>query len=458
MFCVALDGNFGAGARRVLGHEPVGAGQERIDPRSYPYFDFPTCVRYALVHSEDFLKNRLEIQVRSADLKDAHADLAPTFTLTTNYYFQRVDDINQPDSNPSKVQVQVGMTWNPYEALIKIKSNSIIVDIAKINHFDGISKNIGDMAKLFYGIHTIEKQLKIHRQVVALKNNKVKYGKSKDDQGNQDPLIQRAWNSEVRSSALTIRSLEKTLDDCVGKLKILMGYQPDCHLPLDTRDAANQILAGFNGEVLTFADVQASNYNLKTAAKKEQLQSSILTGKYLLLIPLPMVIFQDNKSTPNAVSGLNFGIGVTVPLWDGFKRVRDIKRQKLMAESFNIDRKLLSQKIYITFNKLRDDIELCSEKESFIREQVELAAMTEEKAFQGYQAGQVEYSDYTDKRVSKVESQLNSVDTARTRVEALVDMATLAGGLNRYNAAIKYLKNGLDCRECLGWFWLVSWP
>jgi outer membrane protein TolC len=420
------------------GYERVRAGEQRIDPLSYPYFDFPTCVRYALVHSEDFLKNRLEIQIRSSDLKDAHGDLAPTFLLTTNYYFQRVDDINSNNPNPSKVNVQILMKWNPYEALVKIKSNSILVDIAKIRHFDSISKNIGDMAKLFYGIHTLEKQLKIYKQVVALKNNKVKYGKSRDDQGNQDPLTLRAWTNDVRSSAITMKTLEKTIADLVSKLKILMGYQPDCHLPLDTRDAANQILAGFNGDVLTFADIQASNFDLKTAAKKEQLQSSILTGKYLLLVPLPMLIFDDNKNTPNAASGINFGIGVTIPIWDGFKRVRDIKRQKLMAESFNLDRKLLSQKIYSTFGKLRDDINLCSERESFIREQGELAELTEEKSLQGYQAGHVEYSDYMDRRVSKVESQLNSVDTARTRVESLVDMATLAGGLNRYNAAIKY--------------------
>ncbi len=50
------------------------------------YFDFTTCVHYALVHSEIFKKNRLEIQVRSSAVKDAHAEILPTFDIRTQVY------------------------------------------------------------------------------------------------------------------------------------------------------------------------------------------------------------------------------------------------------------------------------------------------------------------------------------------------------------------------------------
>jgi len=69
-------------------HATAGSSQK---PESYGYFDFPTCLRYALVHSETFLKNRLEIQVKSVDVKDAHAEVLPTIQLVTRYYFARTD-------------------------------------------------------------------------------------------------------------------------------------------------------------------------------------------------------------------------------------------------------------------------------------------------------------------------------------------------------------------------------
>ena len=53
------------------------------------YFDFATCVHYALVHSEIFKKNRLEIQIRSSAVKDAHAEFFPTLDIRTQVYLSR---------------------------------------------------------------------------------------------------------------------------------------------------------------------------------------------------------------------------------------------------------------------------------------------------------------------------------------------------------------------------------
>ncbi|MGD9819522.1 MAG: TolC family protein, partial [Desulfomonilaceae bacterium] len=243
----------------------------------FGYFDFPTCVRYAFVHSESLVSNKLDIQVASVDLKDAQAELLPTFQLITRYYFIRTDDVNNP--NPSKFNVQFAMTnWNPYEALIKIRARSIFVDIAKLAHFDKISDNVANMAKLFYAINNLQSNIKGQKQILAIYNNKVNFGKSKFEQGNLDSFTLQSWTNSLRAQQLKIKSLERELEQKLSMLKTLMGYHPDYYLPLDTRDAANQILNGFNGKWLTFADIQGRNIKLKMAAKKEQAQSVMVTG------------------------------------------------------------------------------------------------------------------------------------------------------------------------------------
>jgi outer membrane protein TolC len=397
------------------------------------YFDFSTCVHYALVHSELFLKNRLEIQVRSVAVKDAHGEIFPAFDIRTQIYLARASGTGSP--------LDVGVRssqFSPLVALVKIRTSEILVDIAKVAHFDKIAEDVATMAKVFYQIHTLEKSIKIRRQVLALAQDKVNYGSSRTEQGSIDTVQVRIWDNNLRSARLKLRQLDKERERNITELKALMGYPPDFHLPLDTRDAANQVLAGFNGQFITFADVQGSNLRLKMAAKKEQVQSSLVTGAYLALVPKPVLYMEQIDNQVDRTSGFNFALGVEYPLWDGFRRVREVKRQKIIAEQLKLDRNELSTKMYAQFKRLRGGLELSGEKEAIIREQARLAELNEERALSDYKAGAITYDQYVDRRIEKVEADLDAISSPRERVADLIDLATLAGGLNKHNARLAY--------------------
>jgi outer membrane protein TolC len=397
------------------------------------YFDFVTCVHYALVHSEAFLKNRLEIQVRSVAVKDAHAEIFPVLDIRTQVYISRASGTGPP------LNVTVWTSqFNPLVALVKIRSNEILVDMAKEAHFNKIADDVGAMAKLFYQIHTLEKSIKIRRQVLALTQDKVNYGSSRNEQGTLDPIQVRLWDNNLRNARLKLRQLDKEREQRITELKALMGYPPDFHLPLDTRDAANQILGGFNGQFVTFADVQGGNLGLKIAAKKEQVQSNLVTGSYLALVPRPTLVIEQIDNQVDRTSGFNFAVGVEYSLWDGFKRVREIKRQKIIAEQLKLDRNQLSTKLYTQFTHIRGGLELSGERETVIREQAKLAELNEERALSDYKAGAITYDQYVDRRIEKIEADLDAISGPQERVGDLIDLATLAGGLNKYNARFAY--------------------
>jgi outer membrane protein TolC len=410
------------------------ASEAKVKPEWRGYFDFPTCVRYALVHSEDFLRNRLDIQIASADLKDAHADILPTMQIVTRYYLATAS--NQL-TTPLNVQLYI-TNWDPYLALIKIKSSSIIVDIGTITHYDKIADNISQMAKIFYRIHILEKTIRARKQIMALQQDKVSYGESRHEQGTVDPLELRLWKNNLKGERVKLKSLQTELDEKLGQLKMIMGYHPDYYLPLDTRDAANQILSGFNGQLVTFAEIQGGNMGLKILAKKEQLQSNMTTGAYLALIPKPVFVLEDVQNQVDRTSGFNLALGLDYTVWDGFKRVRDIKRQKMKAEQLRIDRDKFSQRLYNRFKHLRAELDLSGEREGFYREQTRLAELTEEKAFLQYKSGEITYEQYVEKRLEKVQAYVDSLDSLEGRVTSLIDLATIAGGLNKYNAGIRY--------------------
>ena len=406
----------------------------KVKSESGGYFDFPTCVRYALVHSEDFLRNRLAIQMASADVKDAHAELLPTLQIITRYYIATASD---QLTTPLNVQLFI-TNWDPYLALLKIKSSGIMVDIGTISHYDKISDNISQMAKIFYRIHVLEKTIRARKQIMALHQNKVSYGQSRHEQGTVDPLEVRLWTNNLKGERVKLKSLEAELEEKIGQLKMIMGYHPDYYLPLDTRDAANQILAGFNGQLVTFAEIQGGNMPLKILAKKEQLQSNMTTGAYVALIPKPVFVLEDVQNQVDRTSGFNLALGLDYTIWDGFKRVRDIKRQKLKAEQLKIDRDKFSQRLYNQFKRLRGELGLSGEREGFNREQARLAELTEERAFLQYKAGEITYEQYVERRLEKVQAVVDSLNSLEGRVTSLIDLATIAGGLNKYNAGIRY--------------------
>ncbi len=415
--------------------QPVSAGaQPTAKSPFHGYFDFATCVRYALVHSEIFLKNRLEIQIRSLDVKNAHGEIFPSIELITQVYVARATG---NEGSPLYVQVYTP-DWNPFLALLKIKTNEVLVDMAKLSHTDKIADDIAAMGKLFYSIHVLEKSIKVRRQMNALHQDKVSYGRSKSEQGTIDQIQVRFWSNSLRGSQIKMKGLDSQLQEKIADLKMLMGYPPDYHLPLDTRDAANQVLGGFNGQLVTFAEIQGSSLPLKLAAKKEQVQSNLVTGSYVALVPRPSLLIQQIQNQVDRTSGFNLAIGMNYTLWDGFRRVREIKRQKMRAEQLKLDRDQLSQKIYGQFKRIRSGLDVSGEREAFVREQAKLAELGEERALMDYKAGTIPYDRYVDKRLETVEAQLDSVTGPQERVIDLIDLATLAGGLNKYNARIAY--------------------
>lgn len=419
----------------------------------YGYFDFPTCVRYALVHSHEFLHHRIEIQIRSADVKDAHAELLPTLSLISRFYIAKASDSGSPFSTQLLVK-----DWDPYLALLKIKSRNILVDIAKTAHTAKISSNIGQMAKLFYRIHSLDKAINARMEVVAVRRKLVDFAETRRKQEATSGLKVEEWSNEAREDEVKADDLRREKKEKLAELKVLLGYHPDYDLPLDTRDAVNQILFGFNGQFVTFGDVQGNNLSLKKLAKEEQLQSNEVTGAYVTLIPKPIVIFEDIQNQVDRTSGLNVAVGLDYTIWDGFRRVRNIKRKKLLAEQKKIERDNESQKLYGQFQQIRDRIQGSGTKQSVFTEKARIAELLEQKYFMCFKSGQTcpdewdgrgtprdsgalsqdPYASYLRSRINKMEANLEAMRIVQERVNALIELATIAGGLERYNARIRY--------------------
>ncbi len=90
------------------------------------------------------------------------------------------------------------------------------------------------------------------------------------------------------------------------------------------------------------------------------------------------------------------------------------------------------------FKKIKSGLGLSNEREGLIREQAKLADLSEEKALNNYKSGLIDYNHYLDQRINKTQAHLDVAESLKSRVNDLIDLATISGGLNKYNAAIRY--------------------
>jgi outer membrane protein TolC len=363
--------------------------------------------------------------------------LLPALALTTRYYLTRAQDGD--NENDQSINVEIALTnWNPYAALLEIKSRSILVDIARTAHRQKMATGLSNIAKAFYSIAQIKKRINSQKKIAAFRDNTYEYGVSKNERGTIDPVKVRLWRSNVMEARLTIKELEARLNNQILVLKQLIGYHPDFYLPLDTRDAESQILGGFNGGGVTFSSVQALNHDLKLLAKKEQLQSNSVTAAYMALVPQPTLVMENLTGQQDRASGFNLAIGLNYLVWDGFRRVREIKRQKLEARKIALDRKRLSESLYGKYRRLLDTIDLSRSKSTHVRERVKLAELAEERALSRYKSGDLSYEDYIQSKIERAAAVLKANSQRGEKVEALLDLATMAGGLNRHNVRIRF--------------------
>jgi hypothetical protein len=56
----------------------------------------------------------------------------------------------------------------------------------------------------------------------------------------------------------------------------------------------------------------------------------------------------------------------------------------------------------------------------------------------GYKSGELPYEQYLEARMRKVVAQLAAARSGQDRVISLIELATIAGGLDKYNAGIRY--------------------
>ena len=117
-------------------------------------------------------------------------------------------------------------------------------------------------------------------------------------------------------------------------LKNFLGLKPTQELTPDLQNTHRQVLGNFDPASVTWEQTKSRSYDLKIMEIVIKLQA--YNVKLAKVKVLPTILFTTQTPDPlsSTQSGLYAGFGLYVPLWDGFKRIRNVTRQKTILKQY----------------------------------------------------------------------------------------------------------------------------
>jgi outer membrane protein len=129
---------------------------------------------------------------------------------------------------------------------------------------------------------------------------------------------------------------------------------------------------------------------------------------------LPNILF--NYQTPDPLSataqGLYAGIGLQIPVWDGFKRIRNITRQKLILQQFGSEKFVKENDLQNRFFTAQEKAQDAASALQIAKSKVELAQLKARQTEISYQSGGVTLPEDLKARRALLEAQKKAENNA----------------------------------------------
>jgi outer membrane protein TolC len=224
------------------------------------------------------------------------------------------------------------------------------------------------------------------------------------------------------------RSQEQTLK----QLKAFLGLKTE-PVNLDFRDARRQVLGSFDPATASFEQAKEVSYNLKIIKLQHEIQ-----GYHVLLAKakiLPDFLF--NTQTPDPLSltsnprGMFVGFGLQVPVWDGFKRFREVSRQKATLKQIESETETREGDLVTSWEAGKTDILVAENFMKLAQSQEELCRLKERQVEVQYHSGNVQLPAYLDARKACLEAKKAAVEKTVIFHKMVLKQRQLSGDLSQ---------------------------
>ena len=391
--------------------------------------DYDGCVRLAIQQSPYLTKSAVAIDIRRMNEADSRYSMfPPPMTFHTYYY---VDRPQQPGLNPKPYSLNFSMDpWNPLGSYFSLQVEKVATQAAIFAHLQAISTGLERLGKMFLHLSSINRLVAFQRDLINLCREKLTYAENRRTIGTGTSLDVQVATQELELAKNEQGQLEFSRKRTLGNLKTFLGLKPEQQVELDLRDARRQVLGSFDPAAATLEQAKARSFELKALELKKELQGYNVTIAKTKI--LPDLLFTTQTPDPLSVTsarGLYVGLGLQVPVWDGFKRIRNISRQKAVLKQVGNEKDLKEIDLTDKWNELQESIGNSAAGLKITKSQEELTRLKERQAEIFYNSGTEQLPAWLEARKASLEAQKNSFTKALEYDDLILSLRQFSGDL-----------------------------
>lgn len=333
--------------------------------------DLDRAVRLALEKSPYFLQSALEIDVRRLDESDSRYAFIPTFALQTRYY------ITPPFQSGSGftgavLEFRTG-AYNPAEAYFSLKVRKLLTQLAILAHMEAIDAGILQLAQTFIKLNTLKELEKSLNQIAELMRQKTALIRERVALGAASPAELRFVAQEealVRAESDHLAGLKAST---VEILKLNMGLTPDDAVEVASVTGSQQALGEFQPGTASEDRFLSHAFPLRMQAIKEKLQEWQIILAYTRFAPtltfgLRNPVLEENR-------GYYMEMVLTLPIWEGNKRIHEVSRQKIRKQQLLAETRLKKNDLKLEWQTAANRLQEADSAMELARRAEELSAL-----------------------------------------------------------------------------------
>jgi len=412
--------------RPTLAAEPSPAEPQVVPPGP---LTFENCVQLAIHQSPYFTKTALEIEVRQIDENDSRFAVFPPHVTFRSYYY--VDRPNYPGFTPHPYNLMFLMEpYNPFGSYFTLQAQKAATQMTIFLHLQLISQGLERLGRMFLSLGAMKQLAAFQSDVVNLCRDNLTYAENRRTIGTGTSLEARLATQELEMAKNELARLEGDRRRTLSSLKNFIGLKPEQTTDLDLRDARRQVLGSFAPADATLEQAKARSFELKAMALKMELQGyNVALAKAKVL---PNVLFTTQTPDPLSITsarGFYVGLGLEVPIWDGFNRIRNISRQKTILKQIGSEKDLKELELADKWNDLQETITANSAGVNLAKSQEELARLKERQAEISYDSGSNQLPAWLEARKAVLDAQKGAASKALEYDQLILNLRQLSGDL-----------------------------
>jgi outer membrane protein TolC len=391
--------------------------------------DFDACVQLALRQSPFFTKSALEIEVRRLNEKDSKSDFFPSFTGAARYYLAQPK--NPLVDNPLTYSYGVSTgNYNPLFAYLSLKANHVITQIATLAHLKVISAGLERLGKAFLELDSVENLVKLRAQSMELARENLRYARERQKLGEITPLEVQIASQEAEVATAEQAALIASKSRLLAAIKDFLGLPSDQPLQLRMAQVRRQVLGDFEPQKATLKDAESRSFDIRIKKLTQELQSWNVTLAKVKFVPsLNMAVQSPDPLSETGVRGTFFSMGLSFPIFDGFKKVRNINRQKKILNQYASEETVKTDELSQKWREVEENLKNVASALRVAQARAELARLQESQGETVYKSAEKDFSVLMAARQNRVKAQMDAMKQALVYDEAVLELRALSGDL-----------------------------